>query len=191
MQTRLFIQFPNEHLVEIGRDPGALPDTDRAVLKSLPYLAGTVALTHGEQPPLELRDDLEQFIPRLCLWSQPKLAAGETVRVGLFTDPNEVILTPIGKSLRIEGTWGPAGEFPLEDCLVQLRDCGQRFVQFVEQNLSGDARWQGAVDDLKFALSSLGNHNPEQPGTDPYSVSPEEIERILAENAQEPPGEQS
>jgi hypothetical protein len=191
MQIRFFIQFQGDRLVEVIEDPSVLTDADRQVLKSMHYLAGAVELAHGEQPPLELRDDLVQLVPRLCIWSQPKLAAGEVVRIGLFTDPNEVILTPVGQSLRIEGTWGEVGEFPLSECLAKLRDGGQRFVQFAIQNLCGEEKWQGTIDDLKYALRSLGTNEHPDDNNDRYAVSPEEIERILAENAQEPPEPQA
>jgi hypothetical protein len=80
----------------------------------------------------------------------------------------------------------PRPNQPLTECLVELRNCGRRFVEFLERNLHDQEAWQSTIDDLRFALGSRDGTAPPEEKTDPDPLSPEEIGQILAENTLPP-----
>ena len=90
MQIRLQVRLSDTEVLEGSAIEQALPDDQRSALRAMYYLAGTVWLEHENQPSIEIRDDLEQLIPRLCIWSRRQLAAGEAVTVPMY------ISSPLG-----------------------------------------------------------------------------------------------
>ena len=189
MQVRLQFRLSEEVLLEGAQLDGTLPETQRAALLAQHYLAGTVWLEHEGQPAIEVLDDLEQLVPRLCIWARPTLAKGEAVTVEMTISPQRLTLTPAGAEIKATTTWGVEALLPAAACIDELRRCGHQYVAFLDRNLGAEPAWAEKVEDLKLALRGLGEASPMAGEPDPpdaHAVSEDVMRQIMAEQAQEP-----
>ncbi|MCU0775701.1 MAG: hypothetical protein MUC74_14745 [Ideonella sp.] len=129
-----------------------LPDTLRAMLKALAYLGGELALSAEGQPPLVLRDDLEQLVPRLCLRGLPALEQGKPVTVPLFTDPSAVTFTPEADNVHIDYADTPRLTVPCAALADALERYGANYVALVDAVFPGDATRRAKLASLRVLL---------------------------------------
>jgi hypothetical protein len=124
----------------------------RAALKALAYLGGELALSIEGQPPLVLRDDLEQLVPRLCLRAIPALEAAQPVTVPLFTDPSELVLTPEAEAVHADFADTPRRTFPRTALVDGLERCGAHYAALVEAVFPHDATRRSKLAALQVML---------------------------------------
>lgn len=129
-----------------------LPDGARAALKSMAYLGGELTLSVEGQPPLVLRDDLEQLVPRLCLRGIPALEQGQPVTVPLFTDPSAVTFTPEAESVHVDYADLPRLTLPRAALVDALERCGANYAALVDAVFPGDATRRAKLASLRVLL---------------------------------------
>jgi hypothetical protein len=189
MKIRLQIRLSDDVTLEGAQLDAPLPAAQRQALRAMPYLAGTVWIEHDDQPSLEILDDLEQLVPRLCIWSRPALEAGGPVTVDMFASAERVTLEPRGKQLRATATWQVEALLPTAEFIAELRRVARQFLHFLELNLAQEPAWQEKIDDLRLTLRGMGealttSADPEPPAApEPGTLSDQEMKEILAEQA--------
>ncbi|MDY0748340.1 hypothetical protein SNE35_27830 [Paucibacter sp. R3-3] len=122
------------------------------VARAQHYLGGEVEISDQGREPLQILDDLEQLVPRLCLQALARLEQGEAVTIPLFTDPAKLTLTPKGDQLEIEAPDGRRDQFPLAAALVALEACGARFAHLLELNFPGDEGRERKLAPMRLVL---------------------------------------
>lgn len=160
MQVHLRVYLEQPLLVDDGwlAQP-ALPQALLAELRAQPYLGGEIEFEGGDGEGAEgskrlvIRDDLEQLVPRLCLFSLAPLEAGEAVGVDLFTDPARIMLSPQPDGrLLLTTPDGREESFDLAAALTALEACAERYAQLIERCFADDASRQMKLAPVQVAL---------------------------------------
>lgn len=140
---------------DLDKDAAALA----RLLPGLMPLYGMLTVTDEDaHETLSVTDDFDAVTGEFCLRMVPDLAAGRAVTYIVSAHDEEVVLTPDGDRIEVEGTTVDECSFPKAAMLAALVDCGERYLAFKRKQLTdpGDRRLamlEKALDRARAAVA--------------------------------------